>query len=208
MAKSKILVLGGTQMLGRDFVETLLEKDIDYDLVLANRGITNSELFNNLSKIQIDRNIESECNKLNNSQYDYVIDFSCYTIDQFKNTINNLKYKKYIYISTMSVFDQNTINKKDINDNYYWYCVNKKQVEEYIISNIKNILIVRPCAIFGEHDYTQRFYKKNDNYYFISSNTLVNNVPGYMFIKEFTKKLLSYIDIDTSNTIKIVNILS
>jgi nucleoside-diphosphate-sugar epimerase len=111
MAKSKILVLGGTQMLGRDFVETLLEKDIDYDLALANRGITNSELFNNLSKIQIDRNIESECNKLNNSQYDYVIDFSCYTIDQFKNTINNLKYKKYIYISTMSVFDQNTINK-------------------------------------------------------------------------------------------------
>lgn len=204
---SKILVLGGTQMLGRDFVETLIQSNKSYDIVIANRGITNSELFNNLNRIKYDRNISNDCIKLNIHEYDYVIDFSCYTLNQFINAIHNLKYKKYIYISTMSVFDHTTINKKNINDNYYWYCFNKKQIEEYILFNVKNILIVRPCAIYGEHDYTQRFYKKEDKYYLKSNDNWVENEYGYMFIKKFTEKLLSHIDTDTNNTIKEINII-
>ena len=44
--KNDILVLGGTQMLGRDFVETLLsEHTNDYNIYIANRGLTNNHLF-------------------------------------------------------------------------------------------------------------------------------------------------------------------
>ena len=51
----KILVLGGTQFIGRDLVETLMT-DENYSLSLANRGISNTNLFNNLCKLNIDRN--------------------------------------------------------------------------------------------------------------------------------------------------------
>lgn len=43
----KILVLGGTQFIGRDLVETLMINE-NYSLSLANRGISNTNLFNNL----------------------------------------------------------------------------------------------------------------------------------------------------------------
>lgn len=194
-------------MLGRDFVETISERNTDNNIIIANRGVTNPELFSNFSKIKFDRNIENECFKLKD-YYDYIIDFSCYTLNQFKNVINNIEYKKYIYISTMSVFDKHTIDAKNINDNYYWYCINKKEIEDYIISNIKNLLIVRPCAIYGEYDYTQRFFKKDNEYYLICNNKSVKNVSGYMFVKDFTKKLIATLDIDINNVVKTINILS
>ena len=55
MNSKQILVLGGTQMLGRDFVETLCLNNSPFTITLANRGITNPELFHDLKKIKIDR---------------------------------------------------------------------------------------------------------------------------------------------------------
>jgi hypothetical protein len=85
MVKPKILVLGGTQLLGRDFIENSLSKET-FDITIANRGITNPDLFTNIPYIRYDRNIDNTCSQFKNLAYDYVIDFSCYTLTQFLNT--------------------------------------------------------------------------------------------------------------------------
>ena len=107
----------------------------------------------------------------------------------------------------MSVFDYKTMEQKNINDNYYWYCINKKEIEDYIHKNIVNILVVRPVAIYGDNDYTNRFFKYNNTYYLKNTNTPVEDEQGYMFVKEFSYRLLCAMDTDTNNTLKILDIL-
>lgn len=186
-----ILILGGTQMIGKDFTNHLIKNN--FNVILANRGITNPNLFSKIPLIKLDRNIEDSCKILFNYNFDIVIDFSCYTVNQFENTYKYLKYKKYIYISTMSVHEKNIINNPNLTDNYHRYCVDKFLIEEYIKQNkIKNCLIVRPCAIYGDDDYTNRFYKKDNDYYWKSNNSKVGD--GTMYVEDFSKFLLYHIN--------------
>ena len=187
----KILVIGGTQMIGRDFVEFCIENGI-YP-TLANRGLTNKHLFANLNKIIIDRSIENKCiNLKNNIKYDLVVDFSCYNITQFINVHSNITYNNYILISTLCTFDQNVLN-----DSSHWlydYCKNKKLLEEHIANNnIENISIVRPCVLYGKHDYTNRFYEKNNEIYWKETGKAVEKNKYYMSVRELSKYLLEYI---------------
>lgn len=185
-----ILILGGTQMIGKDFTNLLITNYKNFNIILANRGITNPGLFSERLHLKIDRNIESSCQILSNYNFDIVVDFSCYNVEQFNNTYKYLKYNKYIYISTMSVHEKHIINNPDLNNNYHKYCLGKYLVEEFIINNkVKNCLIIRPCAIYGDDDYTNRFYKKDGEYYWKSNNSKVG--IGTMSIEELSK-LLSY----------------
>jgi len=86
MNDKKILILGGTQMVGRDFVELCLENDVQP--TLANRGITNKNIFTNLKTIYIDRKNKDSCTILKQEDtYDIVIDFSCYYTNDLINII-------------------------------------------------------------------------------------------------------------------------
>lgn len=185
-----ILILGGTQMIGKDFVNLLINNYKDLNIILGNRGLTSPNLFSQIPHLKIDRNVESSCQVLSNYIFDIVVDFSCYTVNQFSNTYKYLKYNKYIYISTMSVHEKQIINNPNLNNNYDKYCIDKDLIEKFIFNNkIKNCLIVRPCAIYGDDDYTNRFYKKNGEYYWRSDNSKAG--VGTMFVKDFSK-LLSY----------------
>jgi 2'-hydroxyisoflavone reductase len=186
-----ILILGGTQMIGKDFTNHLIKNN--FNIILANRGITNPNLFSNIPLIKLDRNIEDSCKILSNYNFDIIIDFSCYTVNQFENTYKYLKYKKYIYISTMSVHEKHIISNPNFANNYHRYCVDKFLIEEYINQNkIKNCLIIRPCAIYGDDDYTNRFYKKDNDYYWKSNNSIVG--VGTMHAQDFSKFLLYHIN--------------
>lgn len=187
----ELLVLGGTQMVGRDFVETIQNTYPEYGLYLANRGITNSQLFPAIKRLTIDRNIGTSCAVLDDYKFDVVVDFSCYTIDQYKNTIKYIDCNKYVLISTQSVLDNTTINKGDISDPYYWYCVNKKKLEEYVLSlNNKSTIVVRPGAIYGLNDYTNRFEYRNGKFYWKNTNFEPSEKNGCVYIKDFTKYLI------------------
>ena len=186
-----MLVLGGTQMIGRDFVELCLKSRI-YPTI-ANRGVTNKDLFSDLDKIKIDRSDPNECRSLNKDIiYDLVIDFSCYNIDQFLNVYNNITCNNYILISTLCTFDQNVLN--DNSHWLHWYCKNKKIVEDYIVGNdIQNISIVRPCVLYGKYDYTDRFYEKNNTIYWKNSNKIVKQDLYHIPVRKFSKYLLQYV---------------
>jgi len=153
-----ILILGGSQFVGKNFVD-YVSINSDYNLILANRGITKTP------DISINRDNEKDCSNLKNKEYDVVVDFSCYDLNQFKNTYQYLKFNRYIFISTSAV---EAIPFQNVSPDMYEmvrYAHSKKECEDFIVNNIKNYSIIRPCYIVGKDDYTNRFYKKDNKYY-------------------------------------------
>lgn len=199
---NKILILGGTQMLGRSFVESIDSMGL-YDITIANRGQTNNELFQHVKHIRIDRDHTEQCHSLSGMNYDTVVDFSCYNTDQFKNTLKYIVCNRYILISTQSVLDTKTIESNNYNDPYFLYTINKKRIEDYINSNLFDypINIIRPCAVYGENDYTGRFENRNNVFYWKGSNTIANRESGCISINLFTEKLVKIFKSDTTNGI-------
>jgi 2'-hydroxyisoflavone reductase len=191
----KILIIGGTQMIGRDFVELCLENNIKPTLV--NRGVTNKDIFSNLKTIHVDRKNKDSCTILKKEQeYDMVIDFSCYCISDLVNIIDNISYKKYILLSTLCVMDNLALN-----DTKHWlhhYCLNKKILENYINANkLKDFLIVRPCVLYGKYDYTNRFYEKDNIIYWKHNNSPVIESKYYIHVRKFSSLLYEYLSNNT-----------
>jgi hypothetical protein len=177
-----ILVLGGTKMIGRKLIEEFLKKT-NYKITLANRNLTSPALFNNLNKIIIDRDNKESCQIFKYTSYDIVIDISCYNIDQFINTYNFLNFNKYIFISTSAV---EAIPFRNVSpDMYkmvrYAYC--KKECEDFIKDNIKDYQIIRPCYVVGKYDYTNRFYKENNKYYWKNGTELSYFIENESLVK-------------------------
>jgi dTDP-4-dehydrorhamnose reductase len=202
--QKKTLILGGTQMVGRDFVELLFD-NIDYKLSIANRGITNKDLFAHLEHINIDRNHLDSCKELSGRFFDIVIDFSCYNINQLNNILKFISYDYYILISTQSVLDTHAIQTKT-----HWlhqYAKDKKELEQYTIdNNLKNTTIIRPCALYGKHDYTNRFYEHNNKFYSKQSGNEVVSDKYNINVREFSQYLLEHIQHSNLNDIKILHI--
>jgi len=160
----KILILGGTLFIGKHFVELIQNKN--YDITLANRGISGKV------DIKIDRNNTESCKNLNNSYFDIIVDFSGYNPEQLINVVSNIRFNKYIFISTSGVEFLPFRNVGPEDYEMAAYILNKKHCEDYIINNINNYNIIRPCYVVGEGDYTNRFYKKENKYYWNNGQEL------------------------------------
>lgn len=162
----RILVLGGSQMLGRDFVERCMAR---HSIVLANRGVTSPGLFPDLEHVRMDRDSPHRPLGLGMlGPVDAVVDFSCYKVAHLENTIPFLpQYGRYVYVSTMSVFDEDAHRQPDPANPYYWYCVNKIECEDWIRAYAERgrWSVVRPCAVVGPHDYTGRFFERAGRYF-------------------------------------------
>jgi len=188
--KKQILILGGTQMLGRSFLELILSLKLENtNITIANRGITNPNLFPSLNFIQIDRDHFNQCKPLNNGvNYDLVVDFSCYNLNQMINTTKHLLYKKYIYISTISASDDNLKTEK--NKAILDYAKKKREVEDFI-TNIENITYFRPPFVYGEYDYTGRTYQKEGKFYLKGNNYCISedNSGNFIHQKDLAKQI-------------------
>jgi hypothetical protein len=201
MNNKKILILGGTQMIGLDFVEYLLENNSEYNISIANRGKTNPDIFKEVSRIIIDRNSPEKCESLSNLYFDKIIDFSCYDIHHLSNILKYIKYSKYYVLSSLCSKDRNVLN--DPSHWLYGYCHGKNRLENYIIfHNLINFNIIRPCVIFGKNDYTGRFYEKNNICYWKHDNTIVQKNKYYIPVREFTESLYALIEGDQSQIIE------
>jgi hypothetical protein len=189
-------------MIGRDFVEYCLQNVSDYDIYIANRGVTNPGIFN-CHHIKIDRDSQEGCRPLQEYAFDIVIDFSCYRADHLYNIISNLKYNRYYLISSTIV--TNNALLQDESNPLYEYAKNKKHVEDYIEeSNFKDqFTVIRPCIIYGENDYTGRFYKKDDNFYRTSDNSMVLDDEYHVNVKTVTQKILSAIKENTKSVVEV-----
>ncbi len=174
MKPQKILILGGTQFVGRSLVERLSRMP-EYDVTLFNRGKSNADLFPDIKKIQGNRETE-EYLKIAEQEWDCIVDFSGYyplTFSKLLSAING-KVKKYIFISTISVFDIGKMSGAVINEDTQTldcsaetmvsplpdgYGEKKAAMErELLAQQGMEVVILRPSFIYGRYDWTDRLY--------------------------------------------------
>ncbi|MBN1971200.1 MAG: NAD-dependent epimerase/dehydratase family protein [Candidatus Delongbacteria bacterium] len=168
-----ILVIGGTIFLGRYIVESLLSKG--HNVTLFNRGKHNPGLYEGKVKIvHGDRENCDDLKKLVKENYDAVIDTCAYFPNSVIKSTSILKdcTKKYVFISTISVYKDEKLVGLDENYDfidfkegadrtkldYSTYGPLKVECE----GEVKNAypfdsLIIRPGYIVGPHDQFDRF---------------------------------------------------
>ena len=171
--KPKALIIGGTNFIGRNLVDRLLSSG-QYELTLFNRGITNSGLFSDLPLIKGDRNTE-DVKGLGGKQWDYIIDLSCYYPDSISSILQAFTKvpKRYIFISTCSVYDTQRDQSVDRNesapvldctpeertdDSPSTYGKRKAECERILVASPLDYIILRPALVYGKFDPTDRFY--------------------------------------------------
>ena len=167
----KILIIGGTNFIGRNLLERLTENK-KYDFTIFNRGKTNPNLFPKIKRIVGDRNT-TDIKQIHQFNWDYIIDLSCYFPQSISNILRGLStdLKKYIFISTCSVYQDEKVNLSDENANIKncsqaqfidqssnSYGNRKAECERILQASKVNFTILRPDLVYGKYDPTDRFY--------------------------------------------------
>jgi len=165
----KLLILGGTQFVGRYMVESALKAE--HEVTIFNRGKTNQHLFPAIDKRVGDRN--GDLSSLEEGEWDAVIDVSGYVPSQVKATTELLKgrVKHYTLISTVSVYSdftngpavvgetklaEMTEETEEINGSTYGPL--KQKCEEIVKEAFGDqSLCIRPGLIVGPDDPTDRY---------------------------------------------------
>lgn len=164
----KILVLGGTSFVGRYLVDAA-EKS-GHEVVLFNRGKTNSEVYKHLRHIQGDR--RKDAHLVGEEEWDAVFDTCAYSpqdLQPMLDVLNN-KTKTYMFISTISVYDDYKNGRPHESSSTFHQIIETDEVTgatygplkvmcEQLVNDTfnKNALIIRPCIVVGPHDPTDRF---------------------------------------------------
>ncbi len=163
------LVLGGTRFFGVKLVQSLLDKGVS--VTIATRGNTPIP-FPEVDSIQFDRNnVESFQSAFEGRQWDAVFDQICYSSNDACNAIDVFenKTKKYIFTSTLSVYDlhDRELNEDDFDPYSYpiklgetddfTYQEGKRQAEAVLFQKASfPVVAVRFPIVLGENDYTKR----------------------------------------------------
>lgn len=170
----KVLILGGTNFVGRNITEFLCAQE-GVEITLFNRGVSNPELFKGVRQIFGDRNIQTDLRKLFTEDWDFIIDVSCYFPHQLryvlKGDFNNLR--NYIFISTCSVYSNEDFKEalrdetaptlscskaEETDESLSSYGNRKAACERILINSGLPYVIFRPALIYGKYDPTDRFY--------------------------------------------------
>jgi len=171
----KILIIGGTQFVGRNLVEQLQHIE-GYDLTLFNRGKTNPDIFPDVKRLKGDRRESDDIRQITEQDWDCIIDISGYWPTALEQQLKMQKGKvgRYVYISTSSHYQFDTENphlinedepivacseeQKQSNDMQY-YNELKAECERLLVAQEDlDLIILRPGLIIGKHDPTDRLY--------------------------------------------------
>ncbi len=171
----KILILGGTNFIGRVFTEQLLAHE-NYDITIFQRGSTNSQLFPNIRRILGDR-YTNDILKVAKEDWDIIVDISCYFPSSLELLIPNLKGRvgRYIYISTVSAYSWQDNENQLITEDFKKVSFDESQIRDpekmkhyaekkaacEVVLDQQDWLdkiILRPALVYGQYDYTDRMY--------------------------------------------------
>lgn len=164
------LVLGGTRFFGVQLVKQLLKEDVK--VTVATRGNTPLPFSEQIESVIFDRNnMDSFQSVFSGREWDVVFDQICYSSLDAMNAIkvfhNNTK--KYIFTSTLSVYDfgKNEWTEEDFNPYTYPIEINEKEAITYQEGKRQAevaffqegnfpVVAVRFPIVLGENDYTNR----------------------------------------------------
>lgn len=218
----KVLIIGGPHFIGRNLLTLLSKYDLGLDITLFNRGKTNADLFPQFKRIVGDRNT-ADVKQLATIKWDYIIDLACYMPHSLENILQyiNQDIKKYIFISTVSVypeldnceFDESTpllectpAEAEDV-DIMKTYGKKKAACEGILMQSKIPYTILRPGLIFGPYDHTDRFYYwmyqtyKRDELFIPE---LGDKKVGFTYVVDLAKIILDLIE-NTSSKDAIYN---
>jgi 2'-hydroxyisoflavone reductase len=164
----KLLVLGGTQFLGRAAVEAAIERG--HDVTLFNRGQTNPELFPQVEKLLGDRAVDP----IPSGEWDAVLDTSGLLPGVVRDSAEALRdsVQRYLFVSSISAYasfresptegsrraELGNMPSDEMLHGYENYGALKALCED-VVTDVcgERALIVRPGLIVGPHDPTGRF---------------------------------------------------
>jgi 2'-hydroxyisoflavone reductase len=164
----RLLVLGGSQFVGRHIVEAALERG--HSVTLFNRGRTNPNIFDGVEEIHGDR--DGGLSALDGQTWDAVIDTSGYlprVVGQSAAYLSG-RAKHYVFISTISVYKNpvaagsdedaplDTMEDETSEDISAHYGALKVLCEKTVDANFDGTTLhIRPGMIIGPYDHTDRF---------------------------------------------------
>ncbi len=162
----RLLVLGGTQFLGRALVDSALARG--HELTLFNRGQTNADLFPEVEKLRGDRT--QDLSPLEGREWDAVLDVATFLPRVVRGSVDALtgRVGRYVYISSISAYaDLSTppvegapvaeLDDRDAEDVEHYGAL-KATCERIVLDAFGDqALVVRPGLIVGPHDPTDRF---------------------------------------------------
>lgn len=156
-----ILLIGGTGTISNEVTNRCI--NLGYSVSIMNRGLRKNIVDDRINLIKADIRKESINElkiKLKEINFDVVVDFISYTLDEMKKTLNFINCKQYIFISSATVYtpkkDLNKYKETDEKNNIEWsYCKNKIECEKYLIEKSqkdKNFIytIIRPYVTYDE----------------------------------------------------------
>lgn len=170
----QLLILGGTSFIGRNLLEQLQDHP-EYEVTLFNRGKTNSALFSDFKRIFGDRNTD-DIQQISTQDWDYIIDLSCYypaSLEAILKCINKEKLKRYVFISTCSVYDNSTpLKTATPEDGLLLSCTEEQKTaalpaaygekkvacEQLLAESGLEYINLRPGLVYGNYDPTDRLY--------------------------------------------------
>jgi 2'-hydroxyisoflavone reductase len=160
----RILVLGGTQFLGRHTVDAALARG--HEVTMFNRGQTRPELFPDVEKLRGDR--DGDLGALLGKSFDAVVDTSGYVPRIVRETIDALgDVGHYTFVSSISVYaDASTPPTESspvaelTEPTEEWreaYGELKADCEDVVRERFPGAFVPRPGLIVGPWDPTGRF---------------------------------------------------
>ena len=160
----RILVLGGTQFLGRHAVDVALERG--HDITLFNRGQTRPELFPEVEKLRGDR--DNDLGALEGRAFDAVVDTSGYVPRLVQQTLDVLGERRPLHLRLHDLRLRRPLDSADRvvaartlkEPTEEWreaYGELKVLCENAVRDRHPDAFVVRPGLIVGPWDPTGRF---------------------------------------------------
>ena len=162
----KLLIIGGTRLLGRQLVKEFIDNS-NYDITVLSRK---AAIFQGQCKI-INKERSDGIIDIQNEWFDLIIDFIAYDEFSVKEVTSKVKFRKYVLISScwMTKLNKNYQIDEfiiDIHHNDYnllpnvtkEYLLNKRMAENYLSNNLEagRFHILRLPIFWGENDHTNR----------------------------------------------------
>lgn len=165
----RILIIGGTRLVGRQIATAAL--DAGHDVTLFNRGQTDPAGLAGASLRVGDR--DRDLSALTTGEWDATIDACAYQPRQVRSLVGTLGERAghYTFISTISVYSlevpESGFTESDKLEPPEWNEDNAVTAESYgpfkvaceqVAAELSDrLLIIRPGYVIGPHDYTERF---------------------------------------------------
>ena len=206
-----ILIIGGSQFIGKTLLEKLCLDSTEHEIYVFNRGNHAIDTGLNVSKIVGDRSKGFE--SLKHLNFDIVFDTCGYKPTDFKH-INQLNFDRYVFVSSTAVYDlaqtieidesspvrnidklrnltDTEIHELNIDSSNYGPL--KILCEEKLQAICSKLVIVRPCIVLGKNENTgrlQKWFKSLGNNKSIQFSINKDLVFQYIDVRDLAKLMI------------------